>query len=48
MYLIINLNKHFFLKILFITIGIIIAVQIPIAIYTWLYVPTINSLEKKD
>ena len=48
MNLIFNLNKHFFLKILFITFGVIIAIQIPFAIYSWLYVPTINSLEKKD
>ena len=43
-----KLNKHFFLKILFITCGVIIAIQIPIAIYSWLYVPTINTIQKKD
>ena len=48
MNLIFNLNKHLFLKILFITCGVIIAIQIPIAIYSWLYVPTINSLQKND
>ena len=43
-----NLDRHFFLKILFITCGVIIAIQIPIAIHSWLYLPTINSFEKKD
>ena len=43
-----NLDRHFFLKILFITCGVIIAIQIPIAIYSWLYLPTINSLQNKD
>ena len=43
------MDKHFLLRIFFIICGVIIAFQIPIGIYNWIYNPsTISDTELKN